>query len=126
MLYEYSLPNRNMNDVITQIALKHSSRPNTPFSRWPIFVFIVATICCLLLSSIYHTFNDFSPKARSLLSRVDYAGVSFLIAGSCFPPFYYIFYCEGPFAIIYLVGISVASVAVFISSLMPKFDTAKF
>lgn len=63
-------------------------------SVWPLFIMILGSIFCLGCSSTYHLFMPLSKKVNAILSRLDYAGVTILIAGSCFPPYYYFFYCE--------------------------------
>jgi adiponectin receptor len=63
-------------------------------TRWPVFVFLISAIVCLSFSAIYHLFFVQSQKLSALLGRLDYIGISFLIAGSCFPPYYYFYYCS--------------------------------
>lgn len=62
--------------------------------KWPLFVMLVSAIICLSSSAIFHLFCAFSQKCHEFLSRMDYAGISILIAGSCYPPYYYFFYCD--------------------------------
>jgi adiponectin receptor len=62
--------------------------------RWPLFVFLVSAVICLSSSAIFHWFSAHSKNYHSFLSRLDYAGISLLIAGSCYPPYFYFFYCE--------------------------------
>lgn len=61
---------------------------------WPIYIMLVSSIFCLGCSAQYHLFSVISEKANSVLSRLDYASISILISGSCWPPYYYFFYCE--------------------------------
>jgi adiponectin receptor len=69
-----------------------------PVSRWPLFVFILSAMICLSMSTVYHLFSAHSRRIYALTSRLDYAGISILIAGSFFPPIYYIYFCrEGIF-----------------------------
>jgi adiponectin receptor len=62
-------------------------------SRWPVFVYIVSAMICLTCSSLFHLFSAQSIALNISLSRLDYAGISILIAGSFYPPVYYAFYC---------------------------------
>jgi hypothetical protein len=62
--------------------------------RWPIFIMLVSAIICLSFSTIFHLLSAHSKKMHDFLNRIDYAGISILIAGSCYPPFYYFFYCK--------------------------------
>lgn len=63
-------------------------------SRWPVFVQLICAIICLGCSAIFHLFSAHSHKTHAILNRLDYAGISILIAGSCYPPYFYFFYCE--------------------------------
>jgi adiponectin receptor len=61
-----------------------------------------------------------------LLSRLDYGGISLLIAGSTFPPVVYGFACNAIPRITYLVIISSTCTAAFAMTLMPGADTPKY
>lgn len=63
-------------------------------SRWPLFIFIASAMFCLICSSVYHLYSAHSLKLNRRMSYLDYAGISFLIAGSMYPPVYYTFYCH--------------------------------
>jgi adiponectin receptor len=63
-------------------------------SRWPLFVMLSAAIICFGFSTSFHWFSIYSKELYSLLCRLDYAGITFLIPGSCYPPYYYFYYCE--------------------------------
>ena len=52
--------------------------------------------------------------------RLDYAGISILIAGSTYPPIFYIFYCDPIYYWTYLSLISFTGLIVFICSLTPQ------
>jgi len=60
----------------------------------PLFVHLVCGIICLGSSASFHLLKDHSSHYHSTLARMDYAGISFMIAGSNTPPIYYSFYCE--------------------------------
>jgi adiponectin receptor len=62
--------------------------------RWPVFVFLTSAVICLGSSAIFHWFSAHSRELHEFLNRLDYAGISILIAGSCYPPYYYFFHCE--------------------------------
>ena len=62
--------------------------------RWPLFIMLVAAIICLGCSTTFHLFGTMSKSINKVLSRIDYAGITFLVAGSCYPPYFYFFYCE--------------------------------
>lgn len=63
-------------------------------TRAPIFVMLTSALICLGFSAFFHLFKALSKEASSFLSRLDYAGISILISGSCYPPFFYFFYCK--------------------------------
>ncbi len=75
-------------------------------------------------SAIFHLFKDHSPGASSYLSRLDYAGISLMIAGSSMSPLYYNYYCTEMhgWRNFYMIALILASAAVFIVSLWDKFD----
>lgn len=81
---------------------------------------------CLGCSAIYHLFNPYSRKLSSFLSRMDYAGISILIAGSFYPVVYYIFFCQEVFIWFYLGGITFCSICVFVVALSPDFQKPEF
>ena len=63
-------------------------------SKIPLFLHIAGAISCLGCSTIFHLFKDHSQKTSEFLVRLDYAGISLMIAGSNMPPLYYSFYCK--------------------------------
>ena len=85
-------------------------------SRWPLFVFLASAIICLGSSAIFHWFSAHSEKTNDILARLDYAGISILIAGSCYPPYYYFFYCEPFWRTVYLTFITIFASSVFFYS----------
>lgn len=77
--------------------IKHYENQHDQLSeldRWPLFIMLVSAISCLSFSTIFHLLSAHSKKFHNILNRLDYAGISILIAGSCYPPFYYFFYCK--------------------------------
>lgn len=88
-----------------------------PLSRWPIIVFLISAVFCLLCSAVFHLFYCQSERANQIFLRLDYAGISILITGSCFPPLVYGFYCQPIYYQMYLSFVSVASLIVFFVSL---------
>ena len=67
---------------------------NHKVKRWPLFIMLSAAIVCLGCSTTFHWFGIYNKKVFSFLSRLDYAGITFLIPGSCYPPYFYFYYCE--------------------------------
>jgi hypothetical protein len=62
--------------------------------RWPLFIMLSAAIICFGFSTSFHWFSIYSKNIYSLLCRLDYAGITFLIPGSCYPPYFYFYYCD--------------------------------
>ena len=91
-------------------------------SRWPVFVFLLSAMTCLGCSAIFHWFSAYGEKTYEILNRLDYAGISILIGGSCSSPYYYFFYCETFYKNLYLVLISIFSLGVIIFSCAPEFN----
>ena len=64
-------------------------------SVWPLVLYCCSATVCLLLSAVYHCFGTaMSRDMHDLFARLDFAGITTLIAGSCFPIIYYTFYCR--------------------------------
>ena len=62
--------------------------------RWPLFIMLTSAIGCFAFSTSFHWFSIYSKELYSFLCRLDYAGITLLIPGSCYPPYYYFYYCE--------------------------------
>lgn len=73
---------------------QYSHIDNMNIGRWPLYVFLAGAIVCLSGSATYHLFSAHSHKVSAIMARMDYGGISFLIAGSCYPPYYYLFFCD--------------------------------
>jgi len=102
-------------------SLEQNAKIKVP--KWPIFGMIFGAIFCLTCSTVFHLFNCHGEKTSSILNRIDYAGIAILISGSCYPPYYYGFYCSPFFSIFYIAFITVFSVTVFFCSLKPDFTS---
>jgi channel protein (hemolysin III family) len=106
---------------IEQIPLVQIGNTNTQIKRWPLFVMLSTAIVCLSLSATFHLFQTHSKTVNTITSRLDYAGISILIAGSCYPPYFYFFQCETFIRNAYLTFISVFAISVFLYSLTSDF-----
>lgn len=60
------------------------------------------------------------------LSRLDYAGINVMIAGSFYPIIYYAFFCQPKLILFYLASITTMACITFVFSLVPAFGTAKY
>ena len=94
--------------------------------RWPIFIFLISAMMCLLGSATFHLYSCMSSKLNKILLRLDYAGVCFLIAGTPFPPMYYGFYCRPVLSTFYLIVGSSLSGVVFVISMFDFIHTPKY
>ena len=90
--------------------------------RWPLLVFLLSAIICLVLSSVCHLFGAHSKETKKLVNSLDYAGISILIPCSFFPPIYYIFFCYDYLVYAYLSTISVSSLLVLYVSFSQEFQ----
>ena len=86
--------NYNLSDYGRYGYSTESFYSNIYLVKWPIFIQLLGAIICLSCSSTYHLFTAYSTKCVEILSRLDYAGISILIAGSCYPAYYYFYYCN--------------------------------
>ena len=97
--------------------------------RWPLFIMLCAAIVCLGFSASFHLFGIMSKNIYQIMSRLDYAGITFLIAGSCFPPYFYFFYCESCKIYFILIFFSFFNClfkfyfSIFIQCFLPFFDS---
>lgn len=57
-------------------------------------IFLSTAILCLAFSTCYHTLACHSHQVLILVCKLDYCGISLLIAGSIVPCLYYAFYCS--------------------------------
>lgn len=60
--------------------------------RYPLAIFIITAMMCLLFSSIYHLMHAVSFEWARRFQALDYAGIVLLTAGSTHPIIYYGFY----------------------------------
>eukprot|EP01135_Chromosphaera_perkinsii_P010930 Nk52_evm14s2284 gene=Nk52_evmTU14s2284 len=88
--------------------------------------FFLGAMLCLMFSTLFHTCFVHSPRVFAVFSRLDYAGIAFLISGSCYPIFYYAFACMTMWRDIWLGAITVFGTACIIVSCFPKFDKPQY
>eukprot|EP01029_Cantina_marsupialis_P018584 TRINITY_DN4281_c0_g1_i1.p1 TRINITY_DN4281_c0_g1~~TRINITY_DN4281_c0_g1_i1.p1 ORF type:complete len:418 (-),score=89.70 TRINITY_DN4281_c0_g1_i1:492-1745(-) len=99
---------------------------NTILASWPVFVFLLSAMACLSLSCSFHCFNVINEEYYSILAKLDYAGISILIAGSGCPVIYYAFYCDTLPMIIHLCVDGSLCLACVVLSFYHVFQTAKY
>lgn len=103
-----------------QIAL-HSFLP-----RWPLVLFMISAMACLVFSSAYHLFAAVSDTWASRFQSLDYAGICLLIAGSTVPIIYYGFYCQPYLRLFYISAIAFTGLVVFLVVVLPKFKPIEY
>ena len=102
-----------------------NNRLSKKLKRWPLFIFLISAILCLTFSATFHLMGCVSKTYHEILSRFDYGGISLLVTGSCFPPYYYFFYCEKNISLFYFIFISVFGLTTFFLSLTKNFNSPK-
>ena len=94
--------------------------------RWPLYIMLISAFICFGFSTSFHWFSIYSKELYSFLCRLDYIGITLLIPGSCYPPYFYFYYCEKVIGTIYLTIISTFSFIVFVCTLYPGFHGPNF
>lgn len=89
-------------------------------------IFLTTAILCLGFSACYHTLSCHSHSVCLLFCKLDYCGISLLIAGSIVPCLYYGFYCHFYSKIIYIVATLVLCAASLIVSFFDKFSESQY
>ena len=117
-----NLDNSNTEDLKsylnTEVKKRIIEQPKKELGRWPLMIIILSAFLCLSFSSTYHALKIISPIIHNISHRFDHGGISLLISGSCFPPYYYFFYYENKFKYFYLIEISVLGLGIFFYSVI--------
>ena len=75
----------------SEIINKMKERSKKKLTRFPLYIMIISGFLCLFFSACYHCLKIISPTFHNISHRFDHGGISLLISGSCFPPYYYFF-----------------------------------
>eukprot|EP00347_Sterkiella_histriomuscorum_P005178 403357598 len=96
--------------------------------RWPLFIHLFSAILCMTFSATFHLFTAHSHDVNNFLSRLDYCGISILIAGSNTPPLYYSFFCQETifWRNVYLGSMYFVCFCCFVLLLMPQYNKPKY
>jgi len=78
----YHFESQEIKDLILSNDEDKSELTMHNITRIPLYVHMLSAICCLLFSSFFHLFSCCNENANNYFSRLDYSGISFLIAGS--------------------------------------------
>lgn len=98
----------------------------SPKSKFPIMVFLFSAMVCFGGSTLYHTFGCQSHWHCSFFLKVDYSGISTLIAGSLVPFVWYTFHGLTHWQCFYLATLFVLSCAVMYVSFSPRFASDEY
>jgi adiponectin receptor len=93
---------------------------------WPIFLYMLSAMACLLFSTFFHTFSAVSIRVADNFQSLDYAGICLLIAGSTVPVIYYGFYCQPALQVFYMTINMTLGCAGCIVSVVPTFRAIKY
>lgn len=103
--------------------------------RWPLAIFYIGGMICLGFSATFHLFSAHSKIVKRVFNRMDYGGIAVLIVCSCYPPYYYYFYCNFSkkynlylldYAIGYIIFMTVYGLTVFGITMSNHFDRPKY
>jgi len=90
---------------------------------------LLGACLCMLSSTSYHVWWNYSPTALKLLSRVDYCAIAVLCAAHSLSGVFFGFYCSPPHAATtapYTVGVLAATAATVVAIMHPRFDSPAF
>mmetsp|Transcript_9895 Transcript_9895/g.13408 ORF Transcript_9895/g.13408 Transcript_9895/m.13408 type:complete len:158 (-) Transcript_9895:313-786(-) len=95
---------------------------------YPLIIQLLSAMICLGCSALYHMIKDKSEEAHLIYSRLDYAGISLLIFGGCYPFIYYCFACDDVFWLkaMFLSILFTFALMCTIVTFIPKFESPKF
>ena len=96
--------------------------------RWPLILHLATGVFCLGASATFHLFEHCTTHSYDILSKLDYAGISILVMGSSYPPFFYSFACEPVFWVrnLFLILITLSATIVFIVTMHPIANKPSF
>ncbi|XP_042380413.1 heptahelical transmembrane protein ADIPOR2-like [Zingiber officinale] len=115
------------NSSALQLSWSRTSFPSErSIPRWPMLVFLVGCMGCLIISAISHLLACHSRHFSLFFWRLDYAGISLMIVSSFVPPIYYIFLCQPIAQLTYLSTISTVGLLAIFTLLYPAFSTPHF
>lgn len=81
-------------ELLDFCILDNNEKYSRKLAKWPLAIFFISGMICLGFSTLFHLFMCHNLVVRKVLNRLDYAGIAILIVGSCYPPYYYYFYCH--------------------------------
>lgn len=118
-----NLDKNNNSNLNKELNLE--KKPLKKLAKWPLFIIVISAILCLSFSASFHSMGTMSATHFNILNRFDYGGISLLISGSCYPPYYYFFYFSQKLKLFYLSEITIFGVGTFLYSLTDDFNKPK-
>lgn len=115
----------NLMKMNTQLNEKYNKYV-TPKSKWPMIVFLISGMVCFLGSTLFHTFGCQSQRAFYFFLKIDYSGISVLIAGSIVPFVCYIFHELTHWQYVYLTCLTIVSLSVIFVSFSERFSADEY
>eukprot|EP01117_Protostelium_nocturnum_P006104 TRINITY_DN21_c0_g1_i1.p1 TRINITY_DN21_c0_g1~~TRINITY_DN21_c0_g1_i1.p1 ORF type:complete len:283 (-),score=50.64 TRINITY_DN21_c0_g1_i1:388-1236(-) len=112
--------------IMTPITLNVLLNNPSSSDRLIFLVFLIVAQLQMGFSAIFHTFGCCSPNHLRQLAKLDYVGISVMIAGSNFPPLYYGFSCHPNLATFYLSVISIFGVLGIVVSCIDVLSTPDY
>ena len=113
--------NNSLNSFLEK-DLNLKERQTKSLGKWPLYIIIMSAILCFTFSASFHSIGSMSATHHNILNRFDYGGISLLISGSCYPPYYYFFYFSEKLKIFYLSEITIFGIGTFLYSLTDDFN----
>eukprot|EP00026_Physarum_polycephalum_P005164 Phypoly_transcript_05193.p1 GENE.Phypoly_transcript_05193~~Phypoly_transcript_05193.p1 ORF type:complete len:508 (+),score=66.47 Phypoly_transcript_05193:116-1639(+) len=98
----------------------------SPKSKLPIVVFLLSGMACFMGSTLYHTFGCQSVGHCAFFLKVDYSGISTLIAGSLVPFVWYVFHGLTHWQCFYVIVLFLLAVLVLYVSLSEQFSSEEY
>jgi len=95
-------------------------------SKLPIMVFLLSGMVCFMGSTLYHTFGCQSEGHCHFFLKVDYSGISTLIAGSLVPFVWYVFHGLTHWQCFYVVTVFVLACLVLYVSFAEQFSSDEY
>lgn len=111
---------------IPKPSILHVNGDSNVIPKWPWFVFLGGTMCCLICSSLAHIFACHSKRFYLFFWRLDYAGISVMIICSFFAPIYYTFSCHPYSRLFYLTSITLLGSLAIFTLLAPALSSGRF
>lgn len=97
-----------------------------PKSKLPIMVFLLSGMACFMGSTLYHTFGCQSAGHCNFFLKVDYSGISTLIAGSLVPFVWYVFHGLTHWQCFYIGTLVVLATLVLYVSFSERFSSQEY